>query len=274
VRCPHPSWAQSVRKGMEQLTIDLRYARRQDQWTRRRIALVLTSLAAVLAISAIGYLVARDLRARAARLDKDSRIGPVDWWAVARSTTLIKTAWQLSSPAGQPTPLPEPLASLGLRRVSRLPRIDAVLWKEAGDQHMVSNVTIESPRAEQDGRRTVAIHIKNPFDRPLIVPGFHTGVVGPIPNGDRPYTCVEIRANKACLGTGVFAIQPSEQSTVKLVFPAGELTGNVYTNGPRYALPATVSPAVHTRLADKEAVSHSDEQDLPEGTHCPGGVLP
>ena len=77
--------------------ITLEYASARSWWTRRRKVRLALTLAAVVAVSYLGYQGYREIRRRMTLLDKDPFIGPVDWWAIARSRTLLGHAWRLSS---------------------------------------------------------------------------------------------------------------------------------------------------------------------------------
>jgi abhydrolase domain-containing protein 14 len=227
--------------------VTLRYARAQKRWTRRRIGVLLAMAIAAVVLSGLGYFGVLVLHPRVARLNKDPRIGPVDWFAVLRSATLINVAWQLSSPASAPAAAPPPPPSPALPpgpnlpsarfTALALPPVDAVFLEDAGWDRMIDKVMLDTPFEVRGGNFVIEIVVENPFDKPLVVPGFNTSITQPRRRDARPFTYIDISHNAARLGTGVFAVPPGEKRATSLMIPQDQVTGDIYISGPLCWIP-------------------------------------
>ncbi len=249
--------------------VTLRYARAPKRWTRRRIAVLVAMAIAAVVVSGLGYFGVLVVRPSVDRLNKDPRIGPVDWFAVLRSATLIKVAWQLSSPPPSPSPAPPPSPAPALPpgtylRPARftplaLPPVDAVFLEDAGWDRMAGKVVLDTPFEVRGGNFVIDIVVENPFDKPLVVPGFNTSITQPRRRDARSFTYINITHNAARLGTGVFAVPPGEKRATSLMIPQDQVSGDIYINGPLHRIPlARPFTGYDRESGELEAVTWND----------------
>ena len=170
--------------------IPLAYAPRdrRSAWRRFGKTAVVVGLAAAAAYSC------QTARQRIAVLQSDLQIGPVDWWAVATSPTLLRTAWTLSAnPNNAYAPgLQAPPGAL--------------------------EITPRTPLEYHDGQLHFDLVIANRGPGALILPPLV--VAGELPAHEACQMSLAVVEPKSLLGPGVRVIGAHRQTSIMLAVPA------------------------------------------------------